>query len=170
MADPATILGIASAGIKLSLTLHSFAAAIGSAGTEISQSAKDLAHFSSILNYLGEKMDEAHKAGFVTAKGFHIMEKIIVDCTSIFDELETMIKKATTTEKITVIKMDQEDFQVKEVNREKLNVSFGKRLLYLFQKAEIANQRNRLESLKSTLHILLSFLIFEERTRVFAAK
>ena len=115
-------------------------------------------------------MDEAHKAGFVANEAFDLTKEIIAECTSVFDELETMIEKATTTEKITVIKMDEDDFTVKEVNRDKMTISFGRRLLYLFQKAEISDQRNRLESLKSSLQVMLALITFTERARSFIAE
>lgn len=81
-----------------------------------------------------------------------------------------MIEKATTTETITVIKMERDDFAVKEEDREKMTVSFGKCLLYLFRKAEISDQRNRLESLKSSSQLMLSVLSFTERTKSFKAE
>src|SRR4051812_13091504 len=103
MADPATFIGFASAGLKLSFTLYAFAAAIGSAGKEIRQSARDISLFSSVLKQLGVKMDEAYKAGFVGNEAFDLTKEIIAECRSVFDELEMMIEKATTTEKITVV-------------------------------------------------------------------
>jgi hypothetical protein len=170
MADPATIIGFASAGLKLSFTLYAFAAAIGSAGKEIRQSARDISLFSSVLKQLGVKMDEAYRAGFVANEAFDLTKEIIAECRSVFDELETMIEKATTTEKITVVKMEEDDLNVKEVNRDKMTVSFGRRLLYLFQKAEISDQRNRLESLKTSLQVMLALITFTERARSFTSE
>jgi hypothetical protein len=170
MADPVSIIGFAAAGLRLSLTLYAFAAALGSAGKEMKQSAKDLSLFSSVLKQLGIKMDDAHKGGYVASEAYDLTKEIIAECQSVFGELDAMIQKATTTEKITVIKMEGDDFEVKEEDREKLTVSFGRRLLYLFQKAEISDQRNRLESLKSSLQLMLSVLTFTERARNFTAE
>jgi hypothetical protein len=66
--------------------------------------------------------------------------------------------------------MEEDDFEAKEDHREKMTISFGRRLLYLFQKAEISDQRNRLESLKSSLQLMLSVLTFTERARIFTAE
>jgi len=170
MADSATIIGFAAAGLKLSFTLYAFAAAVGSAGKEIRQSAKDISLFSSVLRQLGIKMEEAHKAGFVANEAFDLTKEIIAECRSVFDELEAMIEKATTMEKVKVVKMAEDDLTVKEVDRDKMTVSFGRRLLYLFQKAEISDQRNRLESLKSSLQVMLALITFTERAQSFMAE
>jgi hypothetical protein len=95
MADPATIIGFASAGLRLSFTLYAFAAALGSAGKEMKQSAKDLSLFSSVLKQLGIKMDQAHKAGFVAIEAYDLTTEIIAECKSVYGELEGMIEKAT---------------------------------------------------------------------------
>jgi hypothetical protein len=170
MADPSTIIACASAGLKLSFTLYTFAAAISSAGKEMRQFAKDITLFSSVLKQLGIKMDEARTNGLVADEAFFLTKEIIDECRSIFNELEAMIEKATTKENVTVIKMDEDDFEVKEVNRDKMTVSFGRRLLYLFQKAEISDQRNRLESLKSSLQVMLALITFTERAQSFTAE
>jgi hypothetical protein len=93
------------------------------------------------LKQLGIKLDDAHKSGLVADEAYDLTKEIIAECRSVFDDLNAMIAKATTVQKIAVIKMGKDDLEVQEEDREKMTVSFGRRLLHLFQKAEISRIR-----------------------------
>jgi hypothetical protein len=120
-----------------------------------------------VLKQLGVKIKQAHDAGYVANEAFETTKQIITECKAVFGELDALIQRATSKERITVIRMEEDDFEVKQVDREKLTVSYGRRFLYLFKKAEISDQRNRLESLKSSLQLMLALITFTESARVF---
>jgi hypothetical protein len=168
MAEVALIFGFAQSGFKLSITLFSFAAAIGAAGKEIKQTAKDISLFSSVLRQLGLVMQRAHKAGLVTKDAFETVNGIVRECKSIFKNLEALIEKATTTEIIKVVKMEEHTNEVKEIERESLSVSYGRRLLYLFRKSTISEQKAALESLKSSLLLMVTLMAYTENKMHFA--
>jgi hypothetical protein len=170
MAEIALILGFAQTGYKLSVTLFSFAQAIGSAGSEIRQTGADIALFSAVLEQLGETLERAQKAGLVTEKAFDTAKKIRQECNSVFGELDTMIKQSTTMTNTKVVKMREDGFEAEVEDRETMAVSFGQRFLHLFRKSRIQEQKRALESLKSSLLLMLTVMRFTENMAHFAAE
>jgi hypothetical protein len=99
---------------------------------------------------------------------FETTNKIVMECRLIFAELDALIEKATTTEKIKVVKMKKDADEVEEIDRENLTVSYGRRLLSLFRKSEILEQKKALESLKSSLQLLLVLMTFTKNKMHFS--
>jgi hypothetical protein len=150
------------------MTLFSFASAIGSLGGDIIQTGNDIATFSIILRQLGQTMNRAHKGGLISDDAFQVTALIIAECKKIFAILDGLIAKATSTKKIKVIKMEGDADEVEELDRDNLTVSYSKRLMYLFRKSEILKQKKALESLKSSLQLLLQLIMFTENRMQFA--
>ncbi|KAI9775726.1 MAG: hypothetical protein M1839_000928 [Geoglossum umbratile] len=166
--EVATILSCANTGFKLSMTLFSFAQAIGSAGKEILQTGKDISLFSAVLRELGVTLQRAQKAGLVSETAFETTAKIKDECTSIFEELEAIIEKSTTTTNVHVVKMRSDE--VEELDRESVEVSWGNRFLHLFRKSQIQEQKRALESLKSSLLTMLVVMSFAENNVLLATE
>lgn len=168
MAEVTTILSFANAGFKLSMTLFSFAQAIGSAGKEVRQTGKDISLFSAVLRELGITLQRVQKAGLVSETAFETTTKIKDECTLIFGELEAIIEKSTTTTNVHVVKMRSDE--VEELDRENIEVSWGNRFLHLFRKSKIQEQKRALESLKSSLLTMLMVMSFTENKALLASQ
>ena len=80
------------------------------------------------------------------------------ECKSLFEELYAVVAKSTNTKKL--VRMGQDDMVAAEA--EKVIVPFAQRLLYFFCKAKMDTLRRNLESLKTSLQVMLSVLNFAE--------
>jgi len=76
----------------------------------------------------------------------------------LFEELDAVVAKSTNTKKL--VRMGQDDMVAADA--EKVIVPFAQRLLYFFRKAKMDTLRRNLESLKTSLQVMLSVLNFAE--------
>jgi hypothetical protein len=159
MAELVTVLSMATAGFKLAKMLFSFAEAVGSIDKEIRRTAKDVSFFSDALSLLAPVLERGREAGYVTKDAFDKVQGVMDECRLVFQELEAMIEKSTKSEE--VIKMGKDE--TVPSNGLNLSVPLMKRLLYYFQRGNLEVVRARLESLKSTLHLMLGTLMSAER-------
>lgn len=166
MAEVVAVLGMANAGFKLSITLFAFAEAIGSADKEIVRTAREINLFSQVLKFLALSLERGRKTGSISQSAFETSAEIIEECRSLFDELDAMIVKSTSTKK--VVKM-QGDAMI-AMDREKMVVPFSQRFLYLFRKSKVDTLRRNLESLKTSLQVMLSVLNYVEHLASFGPR
>jgi hypothetical protein len=159
MAEVAAILGMANAGFKLSITLFAFAEAVRTVDKEILRTAKDISLFSSVLKLLAETVERGHQTKRISAKAYETTAQIVEECKSLFDELDDVIAKSTT--KTKTVRMGQDDMVAKDA--EKVIVPLAQRLLYFFRKGKMEVHRRNLESLKTSLQVMLSVLNFAEK-------
>lgn len=158
MAEVAAILGMANAGFKLSITLFSFAEAVRSVDKEILRTAKDISLFSQVLKLLAVTLERGHRANCISAGAFETSAQIVEECKNLFEELDAVVAKSTSTRKL--VRMGEDDMEA--VDAEKVIVPFAQRLLYFFRKAKMDALRRDLESLKTSLQVMLSVLNFAE--------
>ena len=152
------ILSMANSGFKLSITLFSFAEAVRSVDKEILRTAKDISLFSQVLKLLAVTLERGHHANCISASAFETSAQIVEECKSLFEELNAVVAKSTSTKKL--VRMGEDD--VVAADTDKVVVPFTQRLLYFFRKAKMDTLRRNLESLKTSLQVMLSVLNFAE--------
>lgn len=139
----ASILGIAGAGAKLSIGLYEVASAIGDTGREVRAIAKELTGFSSVLRHFASVIrsnpnppDQARR----------LAEDLIASCDNTLDESKALLD---------VLKP-----LIERCGRKRKQV--GLRIRWLFQKSKFVMHQGSLESLKSTLNLLVTVLTYDE--------
>jgi hypothetical protein len=137
----ASIIGVAAAGAKTSITLFQIASAIGSAAYEVRFVAADTSALSLVLTNLSNTL-QARKA--VGNEGEQITGAVLLLCRSVIDNsnelvthLNPLIKGTGTATKNTAL-----------------------RLRWLFEKSKFITHRQSLEALKSTLNLLVTTMSF----------
>jgi hypothetical protein len=159
MAEIASVVGMATAGFKLAKMLFSFAEAVGSMDKEIRHTAKDVSFFSEALSLLAPVLERGRMAGYITKDAFVKVQGVMDEFKSVVQELEAMMEKGTKSEE--VIKMGKDETVPSTgIN---MSVPLARRLLYYFQQGNLKTIRAHRESLKSTLHVMLSTLMGAER-------
>ena len=86
-------------------------------------------------------MQRAHKSGLITDDALKTTNEMVRECTLSLGELQNIIEKATTAEIVQVAKMEEDNNEVNEIERESMSVSYGRYLLYLFRKSMILEQK-----------------------------
>lgn len=142
MADPlsiaASVLTVSGVGITLSSKLYPLISDLRGAPRQIEDVASDIKLFSCALKELGGVLDSqqrVHSRNFVDVVG-----EIVARCQKTFKEIEEVI-----TEK-------------------KGDSSFFNRLKWFFQKENVKSLRATLESLRSTLLVMLHLLKFAKKS------
>jgi hypothetical protein len=152
-----TLIGIARAGIKLSVTLHNFSETVTTAQTEIKSIANNVSLTSSVLHELGVKLDQdddednddegGHQLYSSSATG--IARDAARECESVFWEINVIITKAMQSAAERGVK-----------NGKVPALSPLERMKYPFLQSKMELLGANLERLKSTLVLLLNVLSY----------
>lgn len=147
-----SVLAIAGAGIKLSLSLYDFAQALGSAGKDIQLIANELGLFGQTLRLVHNSLDEVFK----TFGGRQ--SRILIEAAEIVPGLtkqsEAVVKEAR--ELMESIRRDRDETSWTA----RLRKPFGK-VRWLFQKSRADVVQKLVLSLKGTVCCLLSVISVE---------
>ncbi|OCT46554.1 hypothetical protein CLCR_01855 [Cladophialophora carrionii] len=151
----ATIVGIAGAGVKLSITLYTFAETVATASSEIKNVARDVSLTSSVLEQLGAHLEQDEDAKLYSGSAVETVKDVMTECEVVFQEIEGVLAKAT-------------DSVAKRWPRKggKVALSAMDRLKWPFLQPKMALLRSNLERLKSTLMLVLNVLIYARDSRV----
>ncbi|ETI28831.1 hypothetical protein G647_01283 [Cladophialophora carrionii CBS 160.54] len=151
----ATIIGIAGAGVKLSITLYTFAETVATASSEIKNVARDVSLTSSVLEQLGAHLEQDEDAKLYSGSAVETVKDVMTECEVVFQEIEGVLAKAT-------------DSVAKRWPRKggKVALSAMDRLKWPFLQPKMALLRSNLERLKSTLMLVLNVLIYARDSRV----
>ncbi|KAK5197480.1 hypothetical protein LTR99_007850 [Exophiala xenobiotica] len=151
-----TLIGIARAGIKLSVTLHNFSETVTTAQTEIKSIANNVSLTASVLHELGVKLDqddddddddEGHQLYSSSATG--TARDAARECESVFREINVIITKAM-----------QSAAERGAKNGKVPALSPLERMKYPFLQPKMELLGANLERLKSTLVLLLNVLSY----------
>ncbi|KAK7894812.1 hypothetical protein LTR67_005551 [Exophiala xenobiotica] len=151
-----TLIGIARAGIKLSVTLHNFSETVTTAQTEIKSIANNVSLTASVLHELGVKLDqddddddddEGHQLYSSSATG--TARDAARECESVFREINVIITKAMQSVAERGVK-----------NGKVPALSPLERMKYPFLQPKMELLGANLERLKSTLVLLLNVLSY----------
>jgi len=151
----ASIIGIVSAGTKVTLVLSQIAADVGSAGKEVRMIGSEIRSFCSVVKTLGEALEKVQKSSYYA----HCTE-MIKDMTDASLEMFTEILDAVETMQTMIKGKEGKDGKFRFVSRVQWAV---------FQKPKIGLLRAAMEAYKSNLSLMLGTLDTVEKVgrRVF---
>jgi hypothetical protein len=143
----ASIIGVAGAGAKVSITLFQIASAIGSAANEVRFVAADTNALSLVLTNLSKTLREKRAAA---QEGEQIAGAVLLMCRTVIDDsnelishLDPLVQRTASTPNDVLL-----------------------RITWLFQRSKFATHRQSLEALKSTLCLLITTMSFAAAVEV----
>ncbi|KAK5233538.1 hypothetical protein LTR47_005160 [Exophiala xenobiotica] len=148
-----TVVGLASAGVKLSLTLYTFSETVSSAGTDIKNIARDVSLTSSVLKELGTNLEQDDQTKLYSSSALQTAKEVVRECESVFIDLEKVMQKA------------MERTSKKASKPGKLTLSAFDKLTCPFLQPKMEVLRSNLERLKSTLVLMLNVLTYAKDLR-----
>ncbi|KAH6666899.1 hypothetical protein B0J14DRAFT_704958 [Halenospora varia] len=142
----ASIVGVASAGAKLSLLLYDFAASVASAKGDILAVGRDVALFCAVLRQVGSVFGNQKAARF-SSSALDTTLEIVERCKAIFEELNTIVQKLVK---------DRGDGA-------EAVVGFVAKVKWTFKRSRVRLLQGSLDSMKITLHLMLTTLDFSDK-------
>lgn len=143
MAQIGLILGVAGGAAKLSISLFSIAAAIGTAGVEVRAFASNASSLAQVLTNLSDALVTKEP---VSPKAKTIADDLITLCQTILDDSNKLIKKLRPLVELTGSAQKR----------------FILRIRWVFEKSKFATHVQSLEALKSTLSLLIGTVNYSE--------
>ncbi|OBT78313.1 hypothetical protein VF21_03040 [Pseudogymnoascus sp. 05NY08] len=143
MAQIGLILGVAGGAAKLSISLYSIAAAIGTAGVEVRAFASNASSLAQVLTNLSDALVTKEP---VSPKAKIIADGLITLCQTILDDSNKLIKKLRPLVELTGSAQKR----------------FILRIRWVFEKSKFATHVQSLEALKSTLSLLIGTVNYSE--------
>ncbi|CAN9453804.1 unnamed protein product [Alternaria alternata] len=137
----ASIIQIAGAGAKLSVTLYNFTSSAARADQDIRDIADDVELTSNALESVGKVFESEDTKSIISKKAVQDAHNIIKKCQGVFDELSEMVEKRRKTGKDG-----------------KKTLSMMGKLAWPMKEQRVELHRKRLESLKNSLVLLLHVL------------
>jgi len=129
----ASVLQVAGAGLKLSQTLYQYADTVASADRRVKDIATEVELTSHIIEELGTLFELQETSRLLSENALKTANKTVRECSSVFTELDAALKK---TKKNTL-----------------------GRLMLPFRESKIELLRRHIDTLKSTLQLLLQVLV-----------
>lgn len=140
----ASVIQLAGAGLKLSISLYSFAETVSSADKDIKRVAKDVSLTSAVLTELGQNLKDDNQKGVASDNAITTAEEVVHECSELFAEINAALDKAS--------------------GKGTGKFSFGK-LKWPFLQPKMELLRSNLERLKSTLILMLHVLAYATSRR-----
>ena len=137
----ASIIQIAGAGAKLSVTLYNFTSSAARADQDIRDIADDVELTSNALESVGKLFESEDAKSIISTKAVQDAHNIIKKCQGVFDELSEIVEKRR--------KKDKDG---------KKTLSMMGKLAWPMKEQRVELHRKRLESLKNSLVLLLHVL------------
>ncbi|EON69979.1 hypothetical protein W97_09244 [Coniosporium apollinis CBS 100218] len=145
MAEPvsivASVVGIASAGIKLSTTLYTYAETAFHADGSIKDIARDVSLTSSVMGELGTLLQQDTKVNLCSQSALQTITKAVTGCNTVFNQIGDALEKS-----------------LKKTQDGKKKLSALQRLKWPLLEPRMRLLQSNLESLKSTLLLMLNVL------------
>ncbi len=146
----ASVIQIASTGVKLSITLYSFAETVSTADKSIKDIAKDVSLTSAVLNQLGSNLEQDKQSGVASENAIKTAEDVVRECCEVFKDIESTLEKGMK-------KARSGNFGLGKLGLEALRWPF------LQPKMELL--RSNLERLKTTLILMLNVLTYAAKSK-----
>jgi hypothetical protein len=140
----ASIVGVAGAGTKLALTFYQIADALGTADQEVRVIAAETSAFSHVLSSVSKSLEGDTTAA---AESRPIAKTILILCEDLLSDL---------TDLLNPLRM----LVASKEGRRRARLSG--RIRWIFVKSKVALHRRSLESLKTSLTLLVSTLDYAE--------
>lgn len=148
-----TIVGIASAGIKLSITLYTFSETVSTAHTEIKNVARDVSLTSAVLEELGASLRQDDQAKLYSGSALRTAKDVVKECEAVFNDINLVMGKA------------MDSASKRGVKKGRLALSALEKLKWPFLQPKMEMLRGNLERLKSTLVLMLNVLTYARDLR-----
>ena len=149
-----TIVGIAGAGVKLSITLYTFSETVATASWEIKNIARDVSLTAAVLEELGSNLKQDELAKLYSGSAVKTAEDVVTECKSVFMEIDGILAK---TMEATSKRWPKKGGR--------LTLSALDRLKWPFLQPKMELLRGNLERLKSTLVLMLNVLTYARDLR-----
>lgn len=148
-----TVVGIASAGIKLSITLYSFSETVSTAHVEIKNIARDVSLTSAVLEELGASLKQDDQARLYSGSALRTANEVVKECEGVFNDINSIMGKA------------MDSASKRGTKKGKLALSAIEKLKWPFLQPKMEMLRGNLERLKSTLVLMLNVLSYARDLR-----
>jgi len=158
----ASVVQIADTGIKLSITLYTFAETVLTADKSIKEIASDVSLTSSVLEELGQNLKKDQKSRLCSENAVKTAEGIVKECAAIFKEINETLQ-------ITLNKIKPTAGGYKAKGKDgshggkKMAVAALERLKWPFLQPKMQLLRGNLDRLKSTLVLMLNVITYARK-------
>ncbi len=152
----ASIVGIATAGARLSTSLYTFAETASSADKSVKAIALEISLTSAVLEQLGDTLKQDAFAKICSPKAVQTTETIVKECSEVYTEIDAALQKSISSAR-------------KHPNPskgQKMVVSLSERLKWPFLQPKMQLLSGNLERLKSTLLLMLNVLLYAKKISV----
>lgn len=138
----ASVVGLASFGVKLSTTLYSYSTTAASADKDISDIAKDVATAANVLVNMGLVLKDEETARIASEALLKDVRDIIDSCETVFNEIQEIVQKRRT-----------------KIGKDGKNtIRMIGRLMWPLKEQRVELLQKRLNSLSSRLSLVLNVL------------
>jgi hypothetical protein len=144
----ASIIGVAGAGARLSLLLYEFASTVAPARGEIISVGHDISLSSAVLKQVASVLDNQKAARFSTTALGTTLE-IVERCLVIFQEIDSDVRG---------LMKERADDKISSVT-----LNFIAKVKWTFKRSEVRLLQGTLDSMKTTLQLMLTMLDISER-------
>jgi hypothetical protein len=155
----ASVIGIAGAGIKLSITLYTFSETVATAADSIKAIAKDVSLTSAVLEELGSNLKQDEQARLYSGTALKTAQAVVVDCEAVFKQIDSALSKSI--ERIGGVTGSGR----RKGKGGKVVLSAMEKLKWPFLQPKMEELRANLERLKITLVLMLNVLTYAKKTQ-----
>jgi hypothetical protein len=158
----ASVIQIADAGARLSQKLFVFTRKVKSADRTIQDISNEIAATGAALRELGEALSEDKYATLGSRHSIDQTSQIVADCWKVFSDINESIGGDKIV-KGTEASNEKSSNVIAKFN--KPSFTFKQRFMFPFIEPQINMLRTKLESLKSSLVLMLQVLLLAEQVR-----
>jgi hypothetical protein len=155
----ASVIGVAGAGLKLSITLYTFSETVATAADSIKAIAKDVSLTSAVLEELGSNLKHDEQARLYSGTALKTAQTVVVDCEAVFKQIDGALSKSM--ERISGLSGNGR----RKGKSGKVVLSAMEKLKWPFLQPKMQELRANLERLKSTLVLMLNVLTYARRVQ-----
>ena len=155
----ASIIGIAGAGVKLSITLYTFSETVATAADSIKAIARDVSLTSAVLEELGSNLKHDEQARLYSGTALKTAQTVVVDCEAVFKQINDALSKSM--ERIGGLASSGKT----KGRGGKVMLSAVEKLKWPFLQPKMQELRANLERLKSTLVLMLNVLTYARKVQ-----
>ena len=143
----ASVLQVADIGVRLSAEIYTLCHAAVDADESITFISNDISHTSAILRELGQCLEKDHEAQLRSENAFHTIKTIVKECRIVSEEIDQALMDKTTQIGLNG-------------NSGQTELTILERFTWRFIQPKIELLSNKLDRLKSTLHLMLNVIIY----------
>jgi hypothetical protein len=155
----ASVIGVAGAGLKLSITLYTFSETVATAADSIKAIAKDVSLTSAVLEELGSNLKHDEQARLYSGAALKTAQTVVVDCEAVFKQIDGALSKSM--ERISGLSSNGK----RKGKGGKVVLSAMEKLKWPFLQPKMQELRANLERLKSTLVLMLNVLTYARKVQ-----